>query len=149
MTPKAAIGKTIPTLEPTSEIAEITPQMAREWLEKDVPQQRCMKAHVVDAYARDMRAGRWSLNGDPIRFDVDGNLIAGQHRLHAIIEADVSVKSFVVRRVPVEALITLDSGIKRTMGDELTFRAFVDPGNRRYIRTPDPKGDSGRRRPSR
>jgi hypothetical protein len=76
---------------------------------------------VVDAYARDMKAGRWILNGDPIRFDQDGHLVDGQHWLLAIIQADVPIQSFVVRDLAEEAFLTLDSGIKRTMSDELTF----------------------------
>lgn len=61
------------------------------------------------------------LNGDPIRFDKDGNLVDGQHRLLAIMQTEVSIQSFVVRDLDGEAFLTLDSGIKRTMGDEFTF----------------------------
>lgn len=95
--------------------------MARTWLEKNVPHNRGVRSQVVAAYARDMLAGKWYISGDPIRFDVNGKLIDGQHRLKAIIEADIPIKSFVVRDIPEEAFLVLDSGIKRTMGDELTF----------------------------
>jgi hypothetical protein len=95
--------------------------MARAWFELNIINNRGIRPSVVDAYARYMKAGRWILNGDPIRFDHDGKLIDGQHRLLAIIAADVPIKSFVVRDLGDEAFITLDSGIKRTMGDELTF----------------------------
>jgi hypothetical protein len=95
--------------------------MARAWFERNVINHRGIRPSVVDAYARDMKAGRWVLNGDPIRFDQDGNLIDGQHRLLAIIQAEVPITSFVGRDLGDEAFLTLDSGIKRTMGDELTF----------------------------
>jgi hypothetical protein len=95
--------------------------MAKAWYEKNVPHNRGVRPQVVAAYARDMLAGKWVVSGDPIRFDVKGNLIDGQHRLKAIIEADIPVKMFAVRDVPEEAFLVLDSGIKRTMGDELTF----------------------------
>jgi hypothetical protein len=49
------------------------------------------------------------------------HLIDGQHRLHAIIQANVPIKSYVVRSITKEAFSVLDSGIKRTMGDEFTF----------------------------
>jgi hypothetical protein len=94
--------------------------LARLWYEKNIINNRGIRP-LVDAYARDMAAGHWSLNGDPIRFDKDGNLIDGQHRLLAIIKANVPIKSFVVRDLGDDAFITLDSGIKRTMGDEFTF----------------------------
>jgi hypothetical protein len=76
-------SKTIPTtiIEISSELVEITPAMAREWLEKNIENNRGVGAQVVDAYARDMLAGKWYIPGDPIRFDEDGNLIDGQHRL--------------------------------------------------------------------
>jgi hypothetical protein len=95
--------------------------MARAWMELNIINNRGIRPSVVDAYARDMAAGHWVLNGDPIRFDKDGKLIDGQHRLLACIAANVPFKSFVVRDLPDDAFLTLDSGIKRTMGDELTF----------------------------
>jgi hypothetical protein len=95
--------------------------MARAWREHNIPNNRGIRPQVVDAYARDMAAGRWPLNGDPIRFDTHGNLIDGQHRLYAIIAANVPGKSFVVRDLDDDVVLTLDSGIQRTMGDELTF----------------------------
>jgi hypothetical protein len=98
-----------------------TPEMARPWFEKNIINNRGIRPQVVDAYPRDMAGGRWTLNGDPIRFDTHGNLIDGQHRLLAIIAANVPVKSFVVRDLDDDVFLTLDSGIKRTMGDELTF----------------------------
>jgi hypothetical protein len=98
-----------------------TPELARTWMEKNIINNRGIRPSVVDVYARDIAEGRWILTGDPIRFDKDGNLIYRQHRLLAIIAANVPIKSFVVRDLPEEAFLTLDSGIKRTMGDELTF----------------------------
>jgi len=95
--------------------------MARLWFEKNIINNRGIRPAVVDAYARDMAAGHWSLNGDPVRFNKHGKLVDGQHRLLACIQANVPFKSFVVRDLDDDAFITLDSGIKRTMGDELTF----------------------------
>jgi hypothetical protein len=40
--------------------------MARTWFEKNIANNRGIRPQVVDAYARDMAAGRWILNGDPI-----------------------------------------------------------------------------------
>jgi hypothetical protein len=51
--------------------------MAQTWLEKNVPHNRGVRPSVVAAYARDMLAGKWYISGDPIRFDVKGNLIDG------------------------------------------------------------------------
>jgi hypothetical protein len=111
----------LPAFRPLDHGSTPAPEMARAWFELNIINNRGIRPAVVDAYARDMAAGRWSLNGDPIRFDKDGKLIDGQHRLLACIQANVPFTSFVVRGLGDDAFLTLDSGIKRTMGDELTF----------------------------
>ncbi|MCM0619818.1 hypothetical protein [Nocardioides bruguierae] len=82
---------------------------------------RNRSASVVARYARDMAAGNWQLNGDAIRFDVDGRLIDGQHRLQACVESGVPLTSFVVWNLPREAQATMDDGRKRTMANTLQF----------------------------
>jgi len=52
--------------------------MARAWFELNIINNRGIRPAVVDAYARDMAAGHWRLNGDPIRFNKKGQLIDGQ-----------------------------------------------------------------------
>lgn len=57
------------------------PDLAREYLPR-----------VVTRYARDMAAGRWVMNGEPLILDPEGNLLDGRHRLAAVIEARVAVR---------------------------------------------------------
>ena len=71
---------------------------------------------VVKSYALSMKQGKWMLNGEPIVFDVDGVLLNGHHRLHAIIMADVPVQTFVTRGVEPESFTTFDCGRHRTVG---------------------------------
>lgn len=113
--------KKIDTRQNDWEVLEITPELAKQWLERNIENNRGIRPQVVDAYARDMAAGRWHITGDPIRFDEDGNLIDGQHRLHAVIKSGVPITSCVVRGIRREAFFVIDSGIRRTMGDEFTF----------------------------
>ena len=43
-------------------VDEITPAMARTWYERNVPHNRGVRPSVVEAYARDMLAGRWFIS---------------------------------------------------------------------------------------
>lgn len=98
----------------------ITPDMAREWLKRNIADNRSIKPRLVEQLARDIKAGKFILNGDPIRFTELGELIDGQHRLHACVRADTAFQSLVVQGVPRRAIGTIDIGAKRTFGDALT-----------------------------
>lgn len=107
-----------------------TPAEAAEILaERNVDNRRMSKA-VVDRYARDMRAGDWQLNGDPIRFALDGSLLDGQHRLAACVQSKTPLTAFVVWNLPPESQATMDDGRKRTMANTLEFA-----GHRRSAKT--------------
>lgn len=103
------------------EFAAITPEMAREWVGFNT-HNRSLRARSVTAYAADMKNGDWHANGESIKFAADGTLLDGQHRLHAVIESDVTVKMLVVRGLPNQAQDTLDNGLKRTFADVLRLR---------------------------
>lgn len=96
----------------------ITPEIARDWLQHNI-QNRAVKPWRVTGYAEDMKAGRWPLNGETIKFDEDGRLIDGQHRLLACIEAGIPFTSLVVRGLHPTARRTVDGGIIRTPADVL------------------------------
>lgn len=115
---KIAADNTAP--RPKVEIRSVTPNMARGWLKQN-KRNRTLFANVVNGYARDMAAGHWQLTGEAIKFDTEGNLLDGQHRLNAIIQADVSVDMLVVRGVLSETQTVMDSGRKRTAGDALAL----------------------------
>lgn len=101
----------------------ITPQMAKEWLAQNTHNRRISKG-LVASLARDIKAGNWQLNGDAIRFNCDGMLIDGQHRLLACVAADAKIKSIVITNLPKVAQETLDSGRRRTPGDVLQLRGY-------------------------
>jgi hypothetical protein len=107
--------------EPTVQIIEVDPAMAESWLAKN-PNNRNLRMPVVQSYARDMLAGNWMLNGETIKFDQDGKLIDGQHRLTAIVTADVTVSMVVMRGVDADVMDTVDVGAKRTYADALRLQ---------------------------
>lgn len=101
------------------EIAIVTPELARQWLEHNADFQRQLRPGIVGRYARDMANGEWNLTHQGIAFDTRGRLIDGQHRLAAVIKSQVDVKMMVVRDVPAGAFDHVDLGFARTTADVL------------------------------
>ena len=103
----------------------ITPEIARVYLAQNCGNRKVSK-YMVNMYSEAMKRGEWMLNGESIKFDVDGNLIDGQHRLHALIEANISLELLVVRGLQRSAFKTLDVGKKRTAGDCLSIEGIAN-----------------------
>lgn len=108
------------------QIETITPAIARAMLENNDHNRRLAPSHVR-RYAADMAAGQWTINGEAIKIDTAGNLLDGQHRLAAIIVANVAVKTVVARGLDVGTRLTMDQGRKRTTGDQFKLRGIQYP----------------------
>lgn len=107
---------------PTALAITITPALAKELLKRNT-RNRKLRERAVGDYARDIAAGHWSLNGEAIKIAANGDVLDGQHRLRAILQADTSVDMFVVIGLDPAAQETMDSGRKRSTGDVLSLRA--------------------------
>jgi len=97
----------------------ITPEMARVMLERnrsDEWQNRPESTPGLKRFIRTMEEGRWVYTGETIIFSVSGNLLNGQHRLHASIESGKSFESLVAFGVQDDAFKYMDNGISRTPG---------------------------------
>lgn len=105
----------------TAAVEVVKPATAEEWLGKNQIN-RAVRDRVVAAYARDMASGNWRVTGEGIKFAASGRLLDGQHRLHAVVRADVAVPMLVVRGVAEDAQELMDSGAGRTAGDALRLR---------------------------
>ena len=101
-----------------TEVVKVTPELATKWLEGNT-HNRPVRDTRVHQYAQDMRAGRWRLTHQGIAFASDGSLIDGQHRLWAIIEAQVPVEVSVSRGMDPESQQYIDEGLPRTVVDVL------------------------------
>ena len=106
-----------------SEVIHITVAKAKKWLEKQPPKVNGVEAHnrhisasVVTRYGRDMKNLQWEINGESIKFDEDGYLLDGQHRLMACVEARAPFDSLVQWNVPRDTFDTIDIGYTRTSG---------------------------------
>lgn len=104
--------------EPTFSVDTVTPEVAETWLGKN-NRNRNIRPGTVRAYARDMEAGNWHLNGETVKFAPDGTLLDGQHRLHAVIASGATVQFLVARGVRPEAMRTIDMGLRRKYADHL------------------------------
>lgn len=101
------------------QIVEITPKMAALWLQKTPDFQRKMRAGVVESYARDMANGDWVVTHQGIAFDKHQQCIDGQHRLAAVLKANVPIKMMVTHDAPANAFNHVDIGYSRTTADVL------------------------------
>lgn len=98
---------------------KIGPDEARKILETVGVNRKVVQVHV-ERLAESMRGGEWvEMAGDPIRFNQQGELIDGQHRLWAVIEAGATLRFAVARGLPAEAQTVLDTGRRRTLADFL------------------------------
>ena len=104
---------------PNGGMETITPKTAMQYLKfnNDNPR-KTVNRRQVESYARDMKAGQWFANGEPIVFDANGNLKNGQHRLMAIVLAGVPVDIYVIRGVNPD-YTTYDYGLGRKLSREL------------------------------
>ena len=110
--------------EPEKERVIVTPEMARMFLSKS-RKNRPIRQPVVDKYADKMRRKMWRFTGDAIRFDWDGNLIDGQHRLHACVSANVAFETLIVRGLDPEVMDVIDTGNKRAIGAILHIKGYA------------------------
>lgn len=112
----------LPGVEITLEL--ITPQLAELYLSK-LPtarskiKQRSQSPKSIDRYSGDMASEQWVFIADVIRFNVDGELVDGQHRLMAIIQSGSSEFQIVARGIEREGFAVFDTGRARSFADAL------------------------------
>jgi len=96
----------------------VDPTQAAKWLEGNT-HNRALRQPVVNRYARDMKAGKWQLTHECIAFDPAGKLIDGQHRLWAVIEANVPCRFMVATGVKDAVMGVINGGLTRSKSDQL------------------------------
>lgn len=100
----------------------ITPEYAREIIRNSEDagfRNRNLSQRIVREYAYKMRVGLWKPSGQTISISQEGFLLDGNHRLHALIQAGVSLEMNVSRNVPKDAFDVYDIGKSRTLADML------------------------------
>lgn len=107
--------------EVTTSVITVTPKAAKRWMERNHLKQRNVSPSHVTHLAQQMKAGQWVMNGEPIIFGSEDELIDGQHRLMAIIESGVSCQMMVVQGVSSAVFATINTGKTRSNGNVLAM----------------------------
>lgn len=99
----------------------LTPEKATELLEHNT-QNRPLNGNHVQRIARQIISDKWKFNGDTIKVSDSGDVLDGQHRLWAVIEAKKPVETIIVYGIEREAFATIDTVRKmRSGGDTLAL----------------------------
>lgn len=105
----------------TTVMTFVTPEMARNWLENNNQGNRNVRWGDVDLLRRQIEGGTYEPTHQGIGFYEDGTLADGQHRLHAIVKANVGVWILVTTGLRRSTVHKVDKGIGRTSLDSLHF----------------------------
>ncbi|MFE3020920.1 hypothetical protein [Streptomyces sp. NPDC059256] len=103
---------------PTWRIIKVTPEIATSFLSQTSVNRR-LDTGYVKFLAASIRNGEWKLTHQGIAFDEAGVLVDGQHRLRAIIEANISVEMFAFHGLPNDVFPVLDTQKRRSAADTL------------------------------
>jgi hypothetical protein len=100
----------------------VSPELAREWLDKYNTSNRPIVKQNVKSIANDIAAGLWREDHPhAIVFDTNGRLIDGQHRLLAIVEAKTPVVMNIIRGASPDLRDFIDTGKSRKMSDRVAI----------------------------
>jgi len=102
-----------------SRVITITPALATWILTNLATRNRKPRAAKIHRFAADMKAGKWMLTGDTIKFS--RLLEDGQNRLAAVVRANVPIETHVVFGISTSAFDVIDTGTGRTNADILTI----------------------------
>lgn len=110
----------------------LTPALAALLLERNEsnrPVTFGSSTRSVAVYAAAMRRGEWKLNGEALIVSRCGVLNDGQHRCHAVLEANVAVQVQITFGVDRDTRHTVDQGIARTPGHILAMSGETNSNN--------------------
>jgi hypothetical protein len=113
---------------------DVSPELAFQWLEGNTHNRPICQAKV-EHFVRLMKAGLWQHSSQGIAFDTAGLLIDGQHRLWAVIEANVTVRMLVCYNAPPKTRWVLDVGPGRSDKDIINITGEVGQVNSWHMST--------------
>jgi hypothetical protein len=109
------ILKKMKTGEMFSYYEDISPAKAKSMLEL-MPRNRKINKTRIKNYALLMKQGQWDENHPQgLIFDKNGKLIDGQHRLHAVVESNKTIKFYCTFNADDNCVANLDNGLSRTI----------------------------------
>jgi hypothetical protein len=109
---------------PVTTYEHIDPDLAKTWLEEHNHHNRPISKIHVKTLASDLADNRWKITHQGVAFDVNGDLVDGQHRLLAIVESGVGAVLPVTRGLDPKVFEVIDQHRKRTAGQILTMEGI-------------------------
>lgn len=107
--------------EPRAVIETISPAMAAAFLRTMLTNRTLNQSRALEM-AIAMDEGRWSLNGETVKFDSAGHMIDGQHRMQACILSGKPFQTWIIRGLAdPRAKATIDTGGVRTPAHVFQF----------------------------
>lgn len=105
----------------TARVTTITPAIAKELLARN-KRNRKVSDRNYQVVLRSIIRNEWKLNGEAIKIDRNGYVLDGQHRLHAIVESETPIETFIIEGLDPDTQDTMDTGKSRTVADVLQIR---------------------------
>lgn len=99
-----------------TELVKVTPDMARNMLASN-PVNRRISERAVSDLSKAILNNDWQITHQGIAFYEDGSLADGQHRLTAVIKANVPVHMMITKGLAKDAAMSIDSGRRRSLID--------------------------------
>ncbi len=96
---------------------DISPKIAEQILKANTRQNRRIRHWWVNLLALIILRNEWKLTHQGLGFDVNGDLLDGQHRLLAIQLSGKTVRSLVTVGMDTDAFLGMDQGVLRTTSD--------------------------------
>lgn len=103
----------------------ITPEIAKQWLEKN-QKNRSLNHKRVSVYAEQMLLGNWVEHHQGIAFYKDGTLADGQHRLAAIVKSGIAIKMLVATGLTNQSGLIIDSHQTRQAHQSIKISGLAD-----------------------
>lgn len=104
----------------TTKKVRVTPKVAADLLGL-MRENRPLSNTTVKKYRDEMLEGEWRPYTDPIKFNTQGHLIDGQHRLWAVIESETTQDFIAIYNLPDDSFLYLDRGKRRGFADTLAI----------------------------
>lgn len=95
-------------------LASVTPDEALRVLENHNPKNRRISKISAARLKNAMDSGRFRFNGDTLKFDLNDDLLDGQHRLKGCHESGKVLNTVIVRCLPPETMSIIDVGARRS-----------------------------------
>ena len=98
----------------------VTPEIAKNYLSCNFKNNRILRKPWVKELSILIKKKEFNLSWDCISFDEKGILVNGQHRLNAVIEANLPAPFFIAKNLPHVVAQQGDNGKKRTQSERIT-----------------------------